>query len=120
MRVLVAGAGGAIGRRLLPQLIDAGHEVVATTRRPEKLAQLCSLGVRGVAMDGLDAGAVGEAVAWAEPEAVIHQMTALPASPNLRRFDEEFALTSELRTRGTDDLLAAAEAAGVRRVVAQS
>jgi nucleoside-diphosphate-sugar epimerase len=120
MRVFVAGAGGAIGRRLVPQLVAAGHEVVATTQSREKVAALCALGARGVVMDGLDAGSVGEAVARAEPEAVIHQMTALPANPDLRRFDREFARTNELRTRGTDHLLAAAAAVGVRRFVAQS
>jgi 2-alkyl-3-oxoalkanoate reductase len=120
MRVFVAGAGGAIGRRLLPQLVASGYEIVATTQSQEKIEELCSLGARGVVMDGLDAGSVGEAVARAEPEAVIHQMTALPASPDLRHFDREFALTNELRTRGTDHLLAAANAVGVRRFVAQS
>ena len=120
MRIFVAGAGGAIGRSLVPQLVAAGHEVVATTQRQEKVQELCALGVHGVAMDGLDAGSVGEAVARAEPEAVIHQMTALPISPDLRHFDREFARTNELRTRGTDHLLAAADAVGVRRFVAQS
>jgi nucleoside-diphosphate-sugar epimerase len=120
MRVFVAGAGGAIGRRLVPQLVATGHEVVATTQRQEKVQELCALGARGVAMDGLDAGSVGEAVARAEPEAVIHQMTALPLSPDLRHFDREFARTNQLRTQGTDHLLAAADAVGVRRFVAQS
>jgi nucleoside-diphosphate-sugar epimerase len=120
MRVFVAGAGGAIGRRLVPQLVAAGHEVVATTQSREKVAALCALGARGVVMHGLDAGSVGEAVARAEPEGVVHQMTALPANPDLRRFDTEFARTNELRTRGTDHLLAAAGAVGVRRFVAQS
>jgi nucleoside-diphosphate-sugar epimerase len=120
MRVFVAGACGAIGRRLVPQLVTNGHEVVATTQSQEKVEALCALGARAVVMDGLDAGSVGEAVARAEPEAVIHQMTALPASPDLRRFDREFARTNELRTRGTDHLLAAAGAVGVRRFLAQS
>jgi nucleoside-diphosphate-sugar epimerase len=120
MRVFVAGAGGAIGRSLVPQLVAAGDEVVATTQRQEKVQELCALGAHGVVMDGLDAGSVGEAVARAEPEAVIHQMTALPISPDLRHFDREFARTNELRTRGTDHLLAAADAVGVRRFVAQS
>jgi nucleoside-diphosphate-sugar epimerase len=120
MRVFVAGAGGAIGRRLVPQLVASGHEVVATTRSREKVEELCALGAQGVVMDGLDAGSVGEAVARAEPEAVIHQMTALRPSPDLRHFDREFAVTNELRTRGTDHLLAAAGAVGVGRFMAQS
>jgi nucleoside-diphosphate-sugar epimerase len=120
MRVFVAGAGGAIGRSLVPQLVAAGHDVVATTHSEDKVQELCALGARGVVMDGLDAGSVGEAVARAEPEAVIHQMTALPVSVDLRHFDREFARTNELRTRGTDHLLAAADAVGVQRFLAQS
>src|SRR5439155_25193478 len=115
MRVFVAGATGAIGRRLLPQLVASGHEVVATTRSPEKVELLRTLGAEPVVVDGLDALAVGEAVARAEPEAIVHQMTALTGMSNLRRFDREFAVTNELRTKGTDNLLAAAAAAGVRR-----
>jgi nucleoside-diphosphate-sugar epimerase len=120
MKVFVAGAGGAIGRRLIPQLVAQGHTVTASTRNPEKAHELEALGAQAVAMDGLDAGAVGEGVTRAQPEAIIHQMTALPAALNLRRFDQDFARTNELRTRGTDNLLAAAEAVGVRRFVAQS
>jgi nucleoside-diphosphate-sugar epimerase len=120
MRVFVAGASGAVGRSLVPQLIERGHEVVATTRRTENAAALRALGATPVTMDGLDAGSVGEAVARAEPEVVVHQMTALTDVGDLRRFDEEFAVTNELRTRGLDHLLAAAEAAGARRLVAQS
>ncbi len=120
MRVFVAGAGGAIGRRLLPNLIAAGYEVVASTRSPEKLETLCALGARGVVMDGLDEGSVGEAIARAEPEVIVHQMTALAGVTDLKRFDQTFAATNELRTRGTEHLLAAADAIGVRRFVAQS
>jgi 2-alkyl-3-oxoalkanoate reductase len=120
MRVFVAGAGGAIGRRLVPQLVARGHHVVATTRNPGKLRELEALGAQAVVMDGLDAGSVGEAVARAEPDVVVHQMTALPASLRLRRFDDDFATTNELRTRGTDHLVAAAEGVGVRRFLAQS
>jgi len=120
MRVLVAGASGVIGRRLLPQLVDRGHEVVATTRSPEKSDSLRALGAVPLVMDGLDPGSVGEAVARAEPEVVVHQMTALTGVGDLRHFDEEFALTNELRTRGTDYLTTAAEAVGVGRFVAQS
>jgi nucleoside-diphosphate-sugar epimerase len=120
MRVLVAGAGGAVGRRLVPQLIARGHVVVATTTSEAKTEALRALGAEAVVMDGLDAGAVGEAVARSEPEAVVHEMTGLAGSLDLRRFDEGFALTNELRTKGTDHLLAAADAVGVPRFVAQS
>src|SRR4051794_25180187 len=120
MRVFLAGATGAVGRRLLPQLLRAGHHVVATTRTESKVDELWQLGAEPVVIDALDAGAVGEAVAKAEPEAIIHQMTALAGSSDLRRFDRTFAQTNRLRTVGTDNLLAAARAAGVRRFVAQS
>ena len=120
MRVFVAGATGAIGRRLVPQLVDRGHDVVATTSRPEKVDALRALGARPVVLDGLDGVAVGEAVARAEPDAIVHQMTALAGKPDLRRFDRWFADTNELRTKGTEHLLAAARAAGVGRLVAQS
>jgi len=120
MRVLVAGATGAIGRPLIPELVAAGHQVIATTRSPAKLAGLRDAGAEPVVLDGLDALAVGEAVAKAEPEVIIHEMTAIPASISMRRFDDSFAPTNALRTRGTDYLLAAAAAAGVRRFIAQS
>jgi nucleoside-diphosphate-sugar epimerase len=119
MRVFVAGAGGAIGRPLLRLLYARGHDVVATTRTPEKLDGLRALGAEPVVMDGLDAGSVGEAVAKAEPDAIVHQMTALAGMTSLKHFDEAFAVTNELRTRGTEHLLAAADAVGVRRLVAQ-
>jgi 2-alkyl-3-oxoalkanoate reductase len=121
MKVFVAGAGGAVGRRLVSQLVTAGHEVVATTRSEDKLDALRQLGARAVVVDGLDAAAVGSAVAEAEPEAIVHQMTALSTmSSNPRRFDQDFALTNRLRTEGLDHLLAAAKATGVRKVIAQS
>ncbi len=120
MRVFVAGAGGAIGSPLVPKLLDRGHEVVATTRDAGRGAALRGLGATVVSMDGLDAASVGEAVARAEPDVIVHQMTALKGAGDLRHFDEEFARTNELRTRGTDHLRAAAEAVGVHRFVAQS
>jgi nucleoside-diphosphate-sugar epimerase len=120
MRVFVAGATGAIGRRLVPQLVADGHHVTATTRTEAKVELLTGLGAEPVVVDGLDAAAVGAAVAQAEPDAIVHQMTALAGRTDLRRFDRTFATTNRLRTAGTDNLLAAARAAGVRRVVAQS
>jgi 2-alkyl-3-oxoalkanoate reductase len=120
MKVFVAGASGAIGRQLVPRLVAAGHEVVATTRSREKLEQLRMPGAEPVLLDGLDAPAVAEAVARAEPDVVVHQMSALAGMKDLRNFDRGFARTNELRTRGTDYLLAGATAAGVRRFVAQS
>ncbi|MEP7023965.1 MAG: NAD(P)H-binding protein, partial [Actinomycetota bacterium] len=120
MEIFVAGASGAIGQRLVPRLVAAGHHVVATTRSPAKMGQLRALGADPVIMDGLDAVAVGEAVGRAAPEVVIHQMTQITLGSDLRHFDRAFAVTNQLRTRGTDNLLAAATAAGARRFIAQS
>jgi nucleoside-diphosphate-sugar epimerase len=120
MRVFIAGAGGVVGRSLVPRLVERGHAVVATTSREEKTAALRALGADAVVMDGLDPASVTAAVSQAEPEVIVHEMTALAGFADLRRFDEGFARTNELRTRGTDHLLAAAEAARVRRFVAQS
>jgi 2-alkyl-3-oxoalkanoate reductase len=120
MRVFLAGATGAIGRRLVPQLVAAGHEVTATTTTAKKVDLLRALGASPLVVDGLDAAAVGEAVAGARPDAIVHQMTALGGAPDLRRFDRAFAKTNELRTKGTENLLDAARAAGVERFVAQS
>ena len=120
MRVLVAGATGAIGTPIVRQLIERGHQVTATTRRLDRGDHLRRLGATVAAMDGLDAASVGEAVARAEPDAIIHQMTALSGTPDMRHFDRWFATTNALRTTGTRNLLAAAQAAGVRTFVAQS
>src|SRR5262245_3486774 len=120
MRVFVAGAGGAIGHRLLPQLVAHGHEVTATTRNVDKMADLWTLGAEPLVMDGLDAGSVGEAIARAEPDVVVHQMTALAGIQDLKHFDDTFAVTNQLRTKGTDHLLAAGDALGVRRFIAAS
>ena len=119
MRVFVTGATGALGRHLVPGLVAAGHEVTATTRTPGKVAQLREAGAEPVILDGLDREAVIAAVRAAAPEAVVHQMTALAGLRSLRNPDKAFAATSELRTRGTDNLLAAAARAGTRRVIAQ-
>jgi nucleoside-diphosphate-sugar epimerase len=120
MRVLVVGATGAIGRQLIPQLLTAGHHVSATTRNPAKMDGLSAAGTDPLLLDGLDGAAVGETVARAEPEVIVHEMTAIPASMNLRKFDQTFATTNQLRTVGLDHLLAAATAQGVRRFIAQS
>lgn len=120
MRVILAGATGALGRPLLAQLLDRGHEVTATTRSAGKVDGLRRQGAAAVVLDGLDGGAVGEAVARAEPDAIIHQMTAISPVPDLKHFDRWFATTNALRTKGTKHLLAAAKVAGVRRFIAQS
>ena len=120
MRVFVAGAGGVIGRRLVPQLVERGHQVVATTRDAARNDDMRALGATPAVMDGLDPASVGEAVARAEPDVVVHQMTALAGFGDLKNFDRGFATTNELRTRGTDNLLAASDAVGVDRFVAQS
>ncbi len=120
MRVFVTGATGALGRHLVPGLVAAGHEVTATTRTPGKVAQLREAGAVPVILDGLDREAVITAVRAAAPEVVVHEMTALADMRNLRNPDKAFAATNELRTRGTDNLLAAAAQAGTRRVIAQA
>jgi len=120
MRVFVTGATGAVGQYLVPGLVAAGHQVTATTRSPGKVAQLRAAGAEPAVMDGLDREAVIAAVRAAAPEVIIHQMTALADLRAPRRVDKEFAVTNELRTTGTDNLLAAAAAAGTRRVIAQS
>jgi 2-alkyl-3-oxoalkanoate reductase len=119
MRVFVTGATGALGRHLVPGLVAAGHEVTATTRTPGKVAQLREAGAVPVVVDGLDREAVIAAVRAAAPEVIVHQMTALAGMRSLRNPDKAFAATNELRTRGTDNLLAATERAGTRRVIAQ-
>ena len=121
MRVFVTGATGALGRYLVPGLIAAGHQVTASTRTPGKVARLREAGAEPVILDGLDREAVIAAVRAAGPEVIVHQMTALAGlgSQSFRRVDRAFAATNELRTRGTDNLLAAAARAGTRRVIAQ-
>jgi nucleoside-diphosphate-sugar epimerase len=113
-----------MGRRLVPQLVARGHQVTATTTSPGKLGLLERLGADGAVMDGLDAVSVGEAVAKARPDAIVHQMTALSVAhagtPDLKHPDRFFATTIRLRSEGIDHLLAAAEATGVSHFVAQS
>jgi len=124
MRVFVAGGTGVIGRSLIPQLVANGHHVTATTTSAGKLDQLRQLGAEAVVMDGLDAAAVGEAVAATEPDTIVNQMTGLSPTHggrlNPRKADRYFEATNRLRSEGIDHLLAAAEAAGVSHVVSQS
>jgi 2-alkyl-3-oxoalkanoate reductase len=120
MRVFVAGASGALGSRLVPQLIEAGHEVVGTHNSPASAELLRTLGAKPVLVNLLDAGAVRKAVLENEPEAIVHQATALANVKFGRSLDKTFARTNELRTKGTDALLAAAREVAVRRFVAQS
>jgi nucleoside-diphosphate-sugar epimerase len=120
MRVFIAGASGAVGSRLVPQLVERGHEVVGTTRSAEKTATVAELGAEPVVLDLLDPPAVLEAVRAARPDAIAHEATALTGLSDLKHFDRSFAPTNRLRTQGTDALLAAAREVGVDRFVAQS
>ena len=120
MKVFVAGATGAIGTRLVPALVRTGHEVFGSTRTPEKVGMLASLGAKPVVMDALDEIAVKSAVADASPDVVVHQLTAIPEDVDPRTLDVAFRPTNRLRTEGLDHLLAASRAAGVGRFVAQS
>ncbi|HEY3208473.1 MAG TPA: NAD(P)-dependent oxidoreductase [Actinomycetota bacterium] len=120
MNVFVAGATGAIGRRLLPLLLQGGHEVTGMTRSPERARTIEEAGARAVVCDALDAQGVKAAVAAATPDAVIHQLTSIPPALDPRRYDQQMATNDFLRTEGTRNLVEAAKAVGVRRVVAQS
>lgn len=120
MKVFVAGASGVIGTRLVPQLLERGHEVIGTFKSPGSADRLRELGASAVALDLLDAGAVRRAVLDACPDAIVHEATALTDLRDFKHFDRSFARTNDLRTKGIDALLAAAREAGVRRFVAQS
>src|SRR5829696_2118823 len=120
MNVLVAGATGAIGKQLVPALAAAGHDVTALVRSPRAEEAVRRLGAAPVLADALDRDAVIAAVRAARPDVIVHQLTALSGSIDVRRFDRTFAQTNRLRTEGTENLLAAAWEAGVRRVVAGS
>jgi 2-alkyl-3-oxoalkanoate reductase len=120
MRVFVVGASGVIGRRLVPQLIERGHDVVGTASSAGKTEQVRALGAEPVVLDALDAQAVRETVAAAQPDAIVHEATSLTGISDFKHFDRTFAQTNRLRTEGTDNLLAAARETGVGRFVAQS
>jgi nucleoside-diphosphate-sugar epimerase len=120
MKIFIAGGSGVLGKRLVTRLVSGGHEVVAMTRSHGKTTALTELGAVVAVADAFDREGVIQAVMRAEPEVVIHQLTALTGVTNLRKFDREFALTNRLRTEGTDHLLEASRAAGARRFIAQS
>lgn len=121
MRIFLAGATGAIGRPLVPMLIAAGHEVIGTTRSADRAPSVRAAGAEPMVVDGLDGDAVMDAVRTSQPDVIVHQLSSLAASSgNFKKFDADFAMTNRLRTEGTDHLLAAARATGVRRFVAQS
>jgi 2-alkyl-3-oxoalkanoate reductase len=120
MRVFVTGASGAIGTRLVPRLVESGHEVTGTTRSREKVERLRGMGAEAVVLDVLDAAAVHDAVVAARPDAIVHQATALTGLSDFKHFDRSFAETNRLRTEGTDALLDAARSTGVRSFIGQS
>jgi nucleoside-diphosphate-sugar epimerase len=120
MRVFVAGASGAIGRPLVPRLLSAGHEVTGMTRSEESAAALREAGAAAVVVDVFDAEALRPAMAGAQPEVVIHQLTAIPENLDPRKMEAQFEATNRLRTEGTRNLLTAARECGARRFIAQS
>lgn len=120
MKIFLAGAGGAIGRRLTPLLCAAGHAVVGTTRSADKAAAVAALGAEPAVVDVFDADALARAVKAAAPQVVMHQLTDLAFAPGTPQYDEALARNARLRIEGTRNLVAAAQAAGVRRLIAQS
>jgi nucleoside-diphosphate-sugar epimerase len=120
MKIFVAGATGAIGKRLIPALVERGHTVTGMTRSASKAAWLRAAGADAAIVDALDATAVAKAVERAAPEVLVHELTAIPQALDVRKFRQQFQLTNRLRTEGTDHLLTAAKAGGVRRFIAQS
>lgn len=121
MKIFVAGATGAVGSQLVPLLVGAGHDVVGTTTAPERAHRVSAVGAKPVVLDILDPEAVGRVVSEEAPDVIVHEATAIAAvAGDLRKFDRAFALTNRLRTEGTDHLLAAAQAVGARKFVAQS
>ena len=120
MRIFVAGAAGALGKQLIPRLVGAGHEVTGMTRSESKAVAVIDLGATAVVADALDPEQVANAVAEANPDVIVHELTALSGTPDMRRWDRYFALTNRLRTEATDHLMAAGRAVGVEKFVAQS
>src|SRR5690348_13978946 len=119
MRIFLAGATGAIGKQLVPRLVAGGHEVVGTTRSEAKQDAIRQMGATAVVVDALDADQVADAVAKAQPDVIVHQLTAISGF-DTRNFDRTFAATNRLRSVGTDHLLSAGHAVGVKRFIAQS
>src|SRR5579884_3039703 len=120
MRVFLAGASGAIGRRLTPMLVRAGHEVIGTTRSPGKANAVRALGAEPAVVDVFEPDALTRAVRGTRPDAIIHQLTDLPFAPGTPRYEDGLERNARLRIDGTRNLVAAARAAGVRRMIAQS
>jgi nucleoside-diphosphate-sugar epimerase len=120
VRVFVAGATGVIGRRLVPMLIAAGHEVTGMVRSARRIDALRAIGAEPAIADALDADAVRTAVGDARPDAVIHELTSLPPRIDPRKLERDFAVNDRLRSEGTRHLVSAAQAAGARRIIAQS
>jgi len=120
MRVFVAGATGAIGKALVPLLLGKGHEVVALARTPERGRQAEALGAKAAIADALDRDALTAAIRSAEPEVIVHQLTAIAPGTSFKRLDQDFVLTNRLRTEATDTMLAAGRLVGARRFIAQS
>src|SRR5437763_10532242 len=120
MKVFVAGAPGAVGQRLVPLLVASGYDVTGSARTSDRAGWLSGVGAKPVVVDAFDRAAVMQAVMRAEPDVVLHEMTGLVNAKSFKKFDDEFALTNRLRTEGLDYLLEAAQAAGVKRFVAQS
>ena len=120
MKIFLAGSTGVIGRNLVSPLIQGGHQVVALIRNASKAREVEAMGATATVADALDSPALIAAVAKAQPEVIIHQLTALTGVGNFKKLDEELAPTNRLRTEGTDSLLEAARAAGTRRFIAQS
>ncbi len=120
MKVFVAGSTGAVGKHFVPLLIRHGHEVVALVRTSQKGKEAEMMGAKAAVADALDKVGLTAAIKQAEPEVIIHQLTALAGVGNLKKFDEEFALTNRFRTEVTDTMLEAARQVGTRRFIAQS
>jgi nucleoside-diphosphate-sugar epimerase len=120
VKVLVAGATGVIGRRLVPHLLGAGHEVTAMVRSEDSARAAQQAGAHHVRADALDSAATMRAVTESAPEVLVHQLTSIPARIDPRRLERDFAVNDRLRSEGTRNLVAAAQACGARRLIAQS